>query len=248
MRLDFSRIAVIVPAAGAGRRFGEDQPKQYARIAGRPLLDYTLEVLRACQPADFVLVTAAEDGCWRDVPATAEVRVVTGGASRAASVAAGISALGDTDWVLVHDAARPCVRAEDIHRLVAGVDPRAGGLLAIPMTDTVKRSTGSVADLADCTVDGTVDRVHLWRAQTPQLFPRETLARALRANPEATDEAGAIEALGLAPALIEGDPDNLKVTVAGDLARCEDVLRRQGRLVAGAASGAKRPNDQGADT
>lgn len=239
MGLDFSRIAVVVPAAGVGQRFGDNQPKQYARIAGRTLLDYTLEVLQTCQPAELVLVTAATDTCWRDIPAAVQARVVTGGANRAASVAAGIAVLGDTDWVLVHDAARPCVRADDIARLVAEVDPEAGGLLATPMTDTVKRERSGFAL-------ETVDRTHLWRAQTPQLFPRQTLTRALRECPDATDEAGAVEALGLTPRLIEGDPDNLKVTVAGDLARCEEILRRQGRIDTRAAVAGACPGDQGA--
>ena len=223
MRVDFSCIAVIVPAAGSGRRFGLELPKQYARIAGRPVLAYTLELLDACDFAESVLVTSPADTCWRQVPGE-HWKVVDGGASRAASVAAGLAAVEHADWVLVHDAARPCVQVTDIERLADGVDVEAGALLARPVTDTLKRA-GNGGQVA-----GTVDRDGLWRAQTPQLFPRKTLIRALAAMPSATDEAGAVEALGLAPRLIEGDPDNIKLTVLGDLSRAADILARQGRI------------------
>jgi len=232
----FSRIAVVVPAAGAGLRFGDERPKQYARVAGRLVLDYTLEVLFECQPAEIVLVVAADDEAWRDVPGVSRAQVVTGGSTRAESVIAGLGAVTNADWAMVHDAARPCVGAAEIRRLADEVDDEAGGLLAVQVSDTVKRGAGDRVAL-------TVDRADLWHAQTPQLFPLATLVRALAGEANVTDESSAIESVGLAPRLVAGRPDNIKVTFPGDLARCEDILARQGRIAVRAAAGTEPPSE-----
>ena len=225
MPVEFSRIAVVVPAAGAGRRFGAERPKQYSTVAGKAVLDYTLEVLLACGPAEIVLVVAPADERWRGLDGAHAVRVVSGGASRSASVLAGLESV-TAEWAMVHDAARPCVRPEQIRQLARDVDEVAGGLLAVPMSDTVKRAEGR-------RVSATVDRTNLWCAQTPQLFPTGTLIRALRGARDVTDESSAIEALGLAPQLVAGSPDNIKVTVPDDIALCADILARQGRTAQG---------------
>ncbi|GMU43493.1 MAG: 2-C-methyl-D-erythritol 4-phosphate cytidylyltransferase [Xanthomonadales bacterium] len=219
---------VVVPAAGSGRRFGRALPKQYAIIDGRPLLWWTLARLAAVPPVTGLLVVLAPgDPRWPGWAGFAGKPVLTapGGSERADSVLAGLRALpkavADTDLVLVHDAARPCVRGEDIVRLLAECGT-CGGLLATPVRDTLKRAVdGVVAD--------TVDRRDLWRALTPQCFRRGELIAALEAaraagrNP--TDEAQAIEWSGGRPRLVEGAEDNLKVTTERDLALAAWILK-----------------------
>lgn len=199
-------------------------PKQYLRVAGRTLIEHTLDVFRF-HPAvrGVVIVIAPQDPFWpRVILASAPtlLRVVEGGAERAMSVLNGLHALEDLarddDWVLVHDAARPCVRATDVTHLidVATATPH-GGLLATPVADTLKKSTreGSVAQ--------TVDRHQLWRALTPQIFPYAALRHALiSASAEGvaiTDEASAMERAGFSPCLVLGSSDNIKVTQEADL-------------------------------
>lgn len=222
----------VVPAAGRGRRFGGAEPKQYLRIGGKPLLLHTLERLaRHPQVAGLLLVLAADDASW----AQALVEVLgkpllraTGGAERADSVLAGLRALpaavAETDFVLVHDAARPCLRAADLSRLIAEAVPAGGGLLAAPLRDTLKRAD------ADARAVATEPREARWRALTPQLFRRGELAAALAAAAAAgiaiTDEAMAMERAGHRPLLVEGAEDNLKVTTPADLALAEFLLSR----------------------
>lgn len=216
----------VVPAAGAGRRFGSEIPKQYARIGGRPLLEWTLARLAAVPAVSgLMVVLAPDDPHWPGWTAIGgkPVRTAPGGAERADSVLAGLRALPytvqDDDLVLVHDAARPCVRVEDIERLLAECGD--GGLLAAPVRDTLKRATDGV-------VAATEDRSALWRALTPQCFRRAELSAALAAARAAgrvpTDEAQAIEWAGGRPRLVEGAEDNLKVTTARDLALAEWLL------------------------
>lgn len=221
----------VVVAAGRGLRFGGDVPKQYAMIDGRPLLSWTLERL-AAHPriAGLAVVLAAGDPYWPglDKPAGTPLITADGGATRADSVLAGLAALPDTvgaaDFVLVHDAARPCVRADDIERLIALGAPAGGGLLAAPLRDTLKR-----ADPAQ-RVEATEPREARWRALTPQLFGRQALSVALTAaraaGVEITDEAMAMERCGRHPLLVEGADDNIKVTTPADRALAEFLLRR----------------------
>ena len=226
----------VVPAAGMGRRAGGERPKQYQPLAGRPLLLWTLEAL-AAHPAvaGLMVVLAADDRHWPGLDRVAgkAVLTTTGGAERVHSVLAGLRALPTSvaagDWVLVHDAARPCLRADDLTRLIdEGTRHAVGALLAQPMSDTVKRAD------ARRQVEATVPRENLWRAQTPQLFRRGELMAALEASLSigslSTDEAKSLELQGKNPLLVEGSGDNLKVTSAMDLAIAEAVLRAHGRV------------------
>lgn len=226
---------VVVPAAGRGSRFGGDLPKQYVQVFGRSLLHHTLERLARHPGVTGLMVALAEHDehwpGWREI-AGKRVATCVGGEQRADSVLAGLRALPtavrERDWVLVHDAARPCLRHHDLTRLIEhGQVHGVGALLACPVRDTLKR--------ADATgeVERSESRDRLWRALTPQLFRRATLTRALEsalaARATITDEAMAIERLGLKPLLVEGADDNLKVTTASDLAIAEFLLGRLGR-------------------
>jgi 2-C-methyl-D-erythritol 4-phosphate cytidylyltransferase len=224
------RIWFVIPAAGASSRFGGSVPKPYLRIAGRSLLEHAIWALLRCPGlAGGVVVTAAGDRRWPRLPASIRRRVVTttGGATRARSVMQGLAALtaaAAEDWVLVHDAARPCLPSRDLAALVAACRrDEVGGLLALPIAETVK-----LAD-ADGRSGRSVPRDGLWRAQTPQMFRhgllRRALAGALEEGIEPTDEALAIERLGLRPRLIEGSPLNIKVTRPADLALARAALR-----------------------
>lgn len=229
-------IWVVVPAAGSGRRFGGELPKQYATIDGQPLLYWTL--LRLAQVpriGALVVVLAADDPHWPGWSEIGGKPIVTtiGGAERADSVLAGLRALprtvADQDLVLVHDAARPCVRVADIGRLIDAVGESDGGLLAAPVRDTLKRQSTPVDDCAR--VEATVARSGLWRALTPQAFRRGPLSRALQHalvnQTVPTDEAQAMEWTGVMPVLVEGAQDNIKVTTAHDLALAQFLLRTQ---------------------
>lgn len=224
-------IWAVIPAAGRGARTGCAIPKQYQALLGRPMMHYALDVLSEHPDIDgIMLALAADDARWQGVVGwrSKTLRTCIGGAERSDSVLAAITALGDVlgsdDHVLVHDAARPCLRAEDLHSLIeqAGMHP-VGAVLAGRMRDTVKRSDAS--DL----VAGTLDRGLLWRAFTPQMFPACSLKRALeharQEHAVITDESSAMERLGLSPLLVEGSDDNIKVTVAGDFALAEAILK-----------------------
>jgi 2-C-methyl-D-erythritol 4-phosphate cytidylyltransferase len=233
-----TRLTALVPAAGGGRRFGGETPKQYARIEGRALLARTLDRLSAAlSPLDVVVALAPDDALY-DTAMGARAGVATlrcGGATRAETVAQALTSLAgrcaDDDWILVHDAARPCVPVEDLRRLVAelATDP-VGGLLAIPAGDTLKREDACEPGR----VLATEDRTRIWQAQTPQMF-RFGLLRAAFALPGAldtTDEAQAIEALAatgacLRPRLVAGSAQNIKVTYPSDLALAAAILAAQ---------------------
>lgn len=213
----------VVPAAGRGSRFGADVPKQYVSVAGKPLLRWTLERL-AAHPriAGLIVVLSADDSLWPDLRGLAGKPVFTavGGGERADSVLAGLHALGKDiaadAFVLVHDAARPCVRDADITRLIERGVAAGGALLGAPLRDTLKR-----ADEAGF-VAATEPREARWRALTPQLFRRDELVAALdKARADGvtvTDEAMAMERCGHRPLLVEGSDDNIKVTTPADLA------------------------------
>lgn len=223
----------VLPAAGKGVRAGGDRPKQYQPIGGRPMIEHTLERL-AAHPliAGLVVAIAADDRHFAAMDSVGgkPLVVATGGGERSDSVLAGLLALppsvGDRDFVLVHDAARPCVRAADIARLVEMAGQGEGGLLGAPLRDTLKR-----ADAACHSID-TEPREGRWRAFTPQMFRRGPLVRALRLAGEAgivvSDEAMAMERLGVAPLLVEGSEDNIKVTTPADFALAEFLLGRIG--------------------
>lgn len=226
------RYWAVVPAAGAGRRMGAAIPKQYLPLAGQPVIARTLDILlRHPRLAGVVVVISAGDEWWPGVVAQRTddqpLLVVTGGAERGHSVLNGLDALWERahpeDWVLVHDAARPCLRVDDLDRLLTALsDDPVGGLLAVPVRDTLKQAddAGRVAT--------TVDRSQLWHALTPQMFRlgllRDALREALARGLTVTDEAAAMEAAGFAPRLVEGRADNLKITRPEDLALAEFYL------------------------
>lgn len=230
---------VLVVAAGSGKRMGADRPKQYLPIAGRMLIEYTLEqLLRLPNLKGLSLVLAADDAVGRNLAcvASGRVDVILGGAERADSVLAGLHGLAqrarDDDWVLVHDAARPCIRLDDIEKLQQSLaDDPVGGILAVPVTDTIKRASLSNAN----NIEQTLDRTALWRALTPQMFRLgaliDALEQAKRDQLDVTDEASAMELAGLKPQLISGHSDNIKVTRPEDLPVAELFLRQQGRII-----------------
>jgi len=222
----------IVPAAGRGARFGGERPKQYVHVAGRTVLEHTLRALLGHpEVAGAVVVLAEDDGYWpgwRDLLGK-PILTCTGGAERADSVLAGLSALPKSvqggDLVLVHDAARPNLHHTDLTALLErGRHDPVGAILAAPVRDTLKRAD------TEQRIEATAPREHLWRALTPQLFRRLSLTRALEAarlsDVTVTDEAMALERRGLRPLLVEGREDNIKITTPADLAYFEWVLGR----------------------
>lgn len=226
----------VVPSAGTGSRAGGPGPKQYQMVAGRRLIDHTLAAFAAVPritrtlvvvaPGDTTLQRGDEDGFAREGHATAGRWSVAacGGATRAASVANGLQALRalgavDDDWVLVHDAARCLVTPALIEQLINACEGDAvGGLLALPLPDTLKQEEGG-------RVARTLPRADKWLAQTPQMFRLGVLQQALQeAGAAVTDEASAIEAIGLAPRLVPGSAGNFKVTYPDDFALAAAVL------------------------
>ena len=226
-----TRCVALIPAAGTGSRVGDGCPKQYMTLLGKPMLAYSIDIL-ANHPriAAVYVVISSEDSLFQSFEwdvSGAELPVLrVGGATRAQSVTNGLRAMGDAvgpdDWVLVHDAARPCLSSELLGRLIDGVgDDDVGGLLACRIADTVKS-----ADAHD-RVKETRPRDGLWGAQTPQMFHRGLLERALSEaeSDKITDESSAIELLGLQPLLIESNAENLKVTFPSDLQLAEKILK-----------------------
>lgn len=229
------KFFALIPAAGSGSRMGNELPKQYLPLAGRPMIYHALRTL-CCSPriAGVFLVLAPGDSEWSryDWSEFSGKLVVfdCGGAARAESIlnglkaAPGATAIGGDDWVLVHDAARPCLSAAQLDRLIDELaDDAVGGLLAVPVADTLKRSDASSR------VERTESREGLWQAQTPQMFRYKLLVDALSrvGGAAMTDDAGAVEALGLHPRLVLSDARNLKVTYPQDLALAELILRER---------------------
>lgn len=220
----------VLAAAGAGRRMGVECPKQYLRLAGRSVLEHSLDRLLALPAVrGAVVVLAAGDTRFSTLNYRSDKPLwrAEGGAERCRSVFNGLLALNgrvaEGDWVLVHDAARPCVRHTDLERLMTELaDDPVGGLLAVPLRETLKRADGSGRIVA------TEPRETLWQAQTPQMFRYGLLYQALQAaiatDRSVTDEASAVEALGLRPRLIAGHYDNLKITTTEDLVLAEYYL------------------------
>jgi 2-C-methyl-D-erythritol 4-phosphate cytidylyltransferase len=229
-----ARLVALVVAAGGGTRFGTALPKQYATIDGVTVLERTLRRLHDSLPLDAMFVALAADDVYFDrlcarLPGIEALRC--GGSTRSVTVRNALATLGvacaDDDWLLVHDAARPCVPEDALKRLLAHLaNDAVGGLLAIPVADTLKRSDRD-GDLPKVT--RTEDRSGLWQAQTPQMFRYGILRRAFADDAAlgCTDEAQAVELLGLSPRLIRGSPANLKITVAEDLALAAAICAQQ---------------------
>lgn len=225
----------VVPAAGVGTRMRAQLPKQYLPLHGKTVIEHTLDRLCAHPAITGVVVSVSEtDPYWEDLHWTCAkpFRRAPGGTERCHSVLNGLDVLADLaaadDWVLVHDAARPCLRRADLDRLIDELrDHPVGGLLAVPVRDTMKRS-----DRAGC-VEETLDRSHLWHALTPQMFRfallRDALRGALAQGALVTDEAAAVELAGMRPRLVEGHADNIKITRPEDLALADFFLRQQER-------------------
>ncbi|MFC1748594.1 2-C-methyl-D-erythritol 4-phosphate cytidylyltransferase [Pseudomonadota bacterium] len=228
-----SRYWAVVPAAGVGKRMGSNIPKQYLELHGRTVIEHTLGRLCAHPNIEAVVVALGDhDEYWQQLaPANADKLLRTdGGEERCHSVHNGLLKLADQahddDWVLVHDAARPCLHRKDIDRLIETLaNHPVGGLLGVPVADTMKRTAanGEVID--------TVSRDNLWRAMTPQMFRygvlKQALADALDDGFMVTDEASAIEHAGHKPLMVECRADNIKITRPEDLALAEMYLARQ---------------------
>ena len=222
----------IVPAGGSGARFGSAALKQYSVIAGKTVLEHSLIALQRCAAIERIFVNVQPDDANAEALMAHHANVTllrTASSTRATTVQ---NALKDISrqvrrdaWVLVHDAARPCLLAADLDRLIsqAGAHP-VGGLLASPISDTLKRAN------AEGEVTETVPRDGMWRAQTPQMFRYETLVHALASSPDVTDEAQAIEALGMSPLLVAGSARNIKITLPEDAELADYYLSQQEQI------------------
>lgn len=227
------RYWIIVPAAGVGTRMGASIPKQYLTIGSKTILEYTLErLLQVPQLAGLYLALSLDDDYWRSLALAKHplLKVIAGGNERSDSVLNALQSLqseaDNNDWVLVHDAARPCVMLESIMMLIEQLrDHSIGGILGVPVSDTLKHVDQSQ------TIQQTVDRSVLWQAQTPQMFRygllRDCLQQALAAGKTITDEASAIEACGYQPLMVQGRSDNIKITRPEDLAIAKLILQQQ---------------------
>jgi len=221
----------VVPAAGVGKRMNADRPKQYLELANKTVIEHTL--LRLLSAGVFTAVAVAiskEDPYWPELEVSKHEKIITadGGKERADSVLSALTSIrsfaADDDWVLVHDAARPCITATDIKLLIDTLrDDEVGGILALSSHDTLK-------DVQGKNICGTLDRSHIWRALTPQMFKYGSLKNALEiaeGNPAITDEASALELQGLQPKIVEGRPDNIKITRPEDLALAQFYMEHQ---------------------
>lgn len=233
------RIFAVLPAAGIGSRMQAACPKQYLPLAGRPLAEHTLERLLAIESVSLIQVALhADDDHWPTLALSnhARIQACEGGADRAASVLKALAAIRDrvsigaNDWVLVHDMARPCVRREDVEKLLA-IESPDGGLLAQPVVDTIKQAAAVSGDATVVRVAKSLDRAVIWRALTPQFFPFEALETALKQAQSRghiiTDEASAMELAGFYPRLVAAHADNIKVTRPQDLALAAFYLQQQ---------------------
>ena len=229
---DKQKYWAVIPAAGVGKRMQADRPKQYLELHGKTVLEHTLARFLDHPDISGVVVAVTDgDPYWHELAISHPMLfTAAGGEERCHSVLNALQILraqaGENDWVLVHDAARPCLRREDLETLIGGLkDHPVGGLLGLPVADTMKR-TG-----ADDAVIETVPREHLWRALTPQMFRLgelyDALETALKNNQLVTDDASAMELAGKAPKLVEGHGDNIKITRPQDLALAELYLAQQ---------------------
>lgn len=221
----------VVPAAGVGKRMNADRPKQYLELTGLTVIEHTLSRLVQANVFSAIAVAiSAEDPYWPELAISKHAQIMTapGGKERADSVLSGLNSLSDKakddDWVLVHDAARPCLTSEDIHKLIETLqDDEVGGILALSSHDTLKNVDGNQ-------ILNTLDRRHIWRALTPQMFRFGMLKSALEETAgdlRVTDEASALEIQGFIPKIVEGRPDNIKITQPEDLALAQFYLEHQ---------------------
>lgn len=228
---------VIIPAAGIGSRMQVDKPKQYLKIDNKTILEHTLDCFCHHSAIKEIFVAISNnDNYWDSLTINSDIPVnrIEGGQERCHSVFNALLHIlpiaNDNDWVLVHDAARPCLRQQDLDLMLSSLaDDKVGGILAVPVKDTMKRADEHGR------ISMTVDRNELWHAQTPQMFRVGLLFRSIKSalenNQLITDEASAIELAGEQPALIEGHADNIKITQPEDLYQAQLFLKRQGRLV-----------------
>ncbi|MDR0933536.1 MAG: 2-C-methyl-D-erythritol 4-phosphate cytidylyltransferase [Burkholderiaceae bacterium] len=226
-----SRCFVLIPAAGVGQRMGAPIPKQYLMLAGKPVLQHVIDVFSACPEIEHVYVVLSPTDAWfGECVNSRQIKISSnkvtllrcGGETRRDSVKQGLEAISSglslKDWILVHDAARPGLTPELVKLLVDEVgDHPVGGLLALPVTDTVKRTRESRVT--------TISREGLWLAQTPQMFRYGALVQAIQQHPDVTDESGAIEAMGFVPTLVEGHLSNSKITRPADMDLIEMFLK-----------------------
>ena len=231
----------VMPAAGIGRRMGAEKPKQYLKLLDKTVIEHSLAPF--CDHpliAGIVVAIAEDDPHWQALGVSGHPKIsrATGGKERCHSVLNSLNRLAaraaDDDWVLVHDAARPCVKSADLDLLIAAVkDHPVGGLLAAPLSDTVKRAEQGGVRGATCEVQTTVNRDGLWRALTPQMFRlatlRESLAAVVAKRGVATDEAQAMESQGHKPRLVPAGTHNIKIARPADLALAEFYLRQARR-------------------
>ncbi|AZI14926.1 2-C-methyl-D-erythritol 4-phosphate cytidylyltransferase [Avibacterium paragallinarum] len=228
MKHSLREIIAVVPAAGIGSRMQADKPKQYLKIQGKTILEHTLEVL-IHYPAisQIIVAVTSSDPYLAEINLLnhSKIQLVEGGKTRAESVLNGLQQIKNNanTWVMVHDAARPCLTHQDLDKLLQ-INDINGAILAIPVVDTIKRANSSLQ------IQQTEDRSQLWLAQTPQFFPTQTLKHALQqalANDfTITDEASAMELMGFRPQLIPARSDNIKITRPEDLALAEFYLSR----------------------
>ena len=231
-------IWVVIPAAGIGSRMGCDIPKQYLPLAGQTIIEVTIKKFLAMEFIKGVVITLhADDSYWKSTSVFnhPSIHVIEGGKERCDSVNNGLKyiasqmGVNDTDWVMVHDAARPCVNVEKVKELVvSSLAEQCGGILAVPASDTIKKV------VKDHQIEKTEDRSLLWLAHTPQFFPVNELANALAYCDQngipVTDEASAIEAAGGVARVVKDRRDNIKVTVPEDLAWAEQILKNHEAL------------------
>ncbi len=226
-----SSIIAVVPAAGVGSRMQADRPKQYLKLLGHTVLEHTVQKLLSHPRIEKVVIAVSEnDPYFSMLPLAADPRVirVNGGKERADSVLSALNYICKheaCDWVMVHDAARPCFTQQDVTHLIECAQSHpVGAILAAPVRDTMKRAN------EEQNIDHTVDRVALWHALTPQMFPtislRNALSEGLENHANITDEASAFERINLSPALVQGRSDNIKITQPEDLALAEFYLSR----------------------
>ncbi|WP_031432254.1 2-C-methyl-D-erythritol 4-phosphate cytidylyltransferase [Methylomarinum vadi] len=226
-----NNIWAVVPAAGVGKRMQADRPKQYLALAGTTVIEQTLSRLLESEAFTAVAVAISrEDPYWPELKISGHPQVITapGGKERADSVLSALKALqeraAEEDWVLVHDAARPCLTSGDIHHLIDTLqEDDIGGILALSSHDTLKRVDAG-------TISATIDRSHVWRALTPQMFRYGMLRDALQeaeGNAAVTDESSALEMQGYRPKIVEGRPDNIKITRPEDLALAQFYMEQQ---------------------
>ena len=228
---DSEKFWAVVPAAGVGKRMQADRPKQYLPLAGKTVLEQTLT--RLFQADVFSAISVAiskEDPYWPELSCSTDEKIIIapGGKERADSVLSALKSLreqaSDDDWVLVHDAARPCLTRSDIHLLINTLKmDSVGGILALSSHDTLKKVEG-------VKIMQTIDRSLIWKALTPQMFRYGMLKQALEqaiGNPTITDEASALEMQGLHPKIVEGRPDNIKITRPEDLALAQFYMEQQ---------------------